>query len=431
MNKNLCLSCLIVLTLISSSCSQALFVGDLADAEEQISELKVHLMENPSDAEALRDLGVIYLQARQFGQASSYLEQAFALEPNDPQTLYNLGLANETLSKRDTALRLYEKFVDVPRSSQYRRLMEGRYEWLSQRILRDQIQKIATDDPVVGNETSSRIVAVFPFSYQGDEERFEPLARGFAELVSVDLANVEEIRVVERIRLQVLLDELELSQSDYVDPSTAPRVGQLLGAGRLITGSYNVIGKDNLRLDGAFLDLETSNVEAVVSQSDGLRNLFVMQKTFVFNLVEQMGITLTPVERQNIEFIPTQNIQAFLAYSRGLREEDSGAYGMAAGFYRRASRLDPNFDLAVQAAERASTMEAADMEVSQLIDESSDVESMNMMDMDLMGLRIEMMNNELGSGIVPGEESREPATETSGGGGILPNPPRPPAPRNN
>ncbi|MBX2819767.1 MAG: CsgG/HfaB family protein, partial [Rhodothermaceae bacterium] len=325
------------------------------------------------------------------------------------------------------ALRLYEKFVDVPRSSPYRRMMEGRYEWLSRRILRDQVERIASQEPIGGVETSPQVVAVFPFSYQGTDDRYIPLARGLAEMVSVDLANIEEIRVVERIRLQVLLDELELSQSDYVDPSTAPRVGQLLGAGRLVSGSYNVIGKENLRMDGAFLELETSSVEAVNSQSDALRNLFLMQKAFVFSLVDQMGLILTPEEREGIEFIPTQNIQAFLAYSRGLREEDAGAYGMAAGFYRRASRLDPDFTIAKEAAERAETMDAADMDISELVAQSSDIESMNVLDVDLMGLRIGIMNNELGSGIIPGDESREPATETSGGGGILPDPPRPPS----
>jgi len=427
MNKYLRYSFILALSLFSFSCSQALFVGELSDYEDQITELQARLIEAPSDAEALRDLGAIYLQVRQFGPANEYLEQAFALNPNDPKTLFNLGLANETVSKRDTALRLYEKFVDVPRSSPYRRMMEGRYEWLSRRILRDQVEKIASQEPVGGTDTSPQVVAVFPFSYQGTDDRYTPLARGLAEMVSVDLANIEEIRVVERIRLQVLLDELELSQSDYVDPSTAPRVGQLLGAGRLVSGSYNVIGKENLRMDGAFLELETSSIEAVNSQSDALRNLFLMQKAFVFSLVDQMGLILTPEEREGIEFIPTQNIQAFLAYSRGLREEDAGAYGMAAGFYRRASRLDPDFTIAKEAAERAETMDAADMDISELVAQSSDIESMNMFDVDLMGLRIEIMNNELGSGIIPGDESREPATETSGGGGILPDPPRPPS----
>ena len=422
----------LILSLSTISCSRSLFVGELSDYENEISELQARLFSNPQDAEALRDLGAIYLRARQFGQANTYLEQAFAINPDDPKTLFNLGLANETLAKRDTALRLYEKFVDVPRTSVYRRLMEGRYEWLSRRILRDQVERIAADEPLPGVEVSPRIVAVFPFSYQGDEDRFEPLARGLAEMVSVDLANVQQIRVVERIRLQVLLDELELSQTQYMDPSTAPRVGQLLGAGRLISGSYNVLGRDNFRLDGAFLELETSAVSQLASQSDALRNLFVMQKSFVFNLIAEMGIELTPQERDRIEFVPTENIQAFLAFSRGLREEDAGAYGLAAGFYRRASRLDPGFDLAVDRAEKAEAMDAADMDVDELVAQSLNIEALQGFgDIDLLGIRIGILNESIGSGFLPGEETREPATETGGGGaGFLPDPPRPPSPPN-
>ncbi len=412
------------------SCSPTLFVGELSDYEQEIQELQARLFDDPQDAEALRDLGAIYLRARQFGQANSYLEQAFTLDPDDPKTLFNLGLANETLAKRDTALRLYEKFVDVPRISPYRRMMEGRYEWLSRRILRDQVQRMADTGPEVDAPVSPRIVGVFPFFYQGADEQYAPLARGLAELVSVDLANIQDIRVVERIRLQVILDELDLVETDYLDPATAPRVGQLLGAGRLVTGAYNVLGGDNLRIDGAYLALETNDVNPLNSQSDALRNLFVMQKALVFDLVDDLGIELTPEERQQIEFIPTENIQAFLAYSRGLRDEDAGAYGLAAGHYRRASRLDPNFVDAARRAERAEAVDAANMDIEELVAEAADIESMNSFDVDLMGIRIGILNDALGSGFIPGEESREPTTETNGGGMLLPDPPRPPTPPN-
>ena len=430
MKKYVLYAFIIGFSLLGFSCQRALFVGELSDYEGDIEELQARLITNPSDAEALRDLGAIYLRARQFGQANSYLEQAFALDPDDPKTLFNLALANETLAKRDTALRLYEKFVSVPRSSPYRRMMEGRYEWLSRRILRDQVERIASNEPPVDGETSPRIVAVFPFNYQGEDKQYAPLARGLAELVSVDLGSVESIQVVERIRLQVLLDELALAETEYLDPSTAPRVGQLLGAGRLITGAYNVLGKDNLRLDGAFLEMQTSEVSQLNPQSDALRNLFIMQKALVFNLINEMGIELSPQEREQIEFIPTQNLQAFLAYSRGLREEDAGAYGLAAGFYRRASRLDPGFQLAIDRAEKAETMDAADMEIEELVAQTSDIESLNASGLDLLSIRIGILNDAIGSGILPGQDSREPASETSGGGSILPDPPRPPSSQN-
>ena len=416
----------IVLALFSGGCSRTLFVGELSDYEDEIRKLQARLFSDPSDAEALRDLGAIYLRARQFSEANTYLEQAFALDPDDPKTLFNLGLANETLARRETALRLYEKFVDVPRLSPYRRLMEGRYEWLSRRILRDQVARIATNEPPADTETSSRIVAVFPFAYQGTDDQYSPLSRGLAELVSVDLANINALVVVERVRLQVLIDELQLSQSDYVDPNTSPRIGRLLGAGRLISGGYNVLGEDNLRLDGAFFELETANIAQLDPQSDALRNLFAMQKALVYNLIAELGIQLTPQEREQIEFIPTQNLQAFLAYSRGLREEDAGAYGLAAGFYRRAAQLDPGFAAAAARAEKAEAMDAADLSIEELVAQAADASSAGSSGIDLMSIRIGILNEAIGAGFLPGDDSREPASESGGGGALLPDPPRPP-----
>ena len=185
-----------ILLFCCCSCSPNLFVGTLSDYEGSISELQARLMADPADAEALRDLGAIYLRARQFAEANNYLEQAFSHNPDDPKTLFNLALANESLARRDTALRLYEKFAELPRLSPYRRLMEGRYEWLTRSILRDQMRQIALKEPLDTDVTSPRIVAVFPFVYHGSNDRYEPLARGLAELVSVDLANVSDLRVV-------------------------------------------------------------------------------------------------------------------------------------------------------------------------------------------------------------------------------------------
>lgn len=419
---------LMLLSLGLTSCSQALFSGELSDYNEDIQSLQQRLISNPSDAEALRDLGAIYLNARQFSEANSYLEQAFAHNPDDPKTLFNLALANETLARRDTALRLYEKFADVPRTSPYRRLMEGRYEWLSRRILRDQIQELAQQEPQATDSTSPRIIAVFPFNYVGSDKRFEPLSRGLAELVSVDLANVSALRVVERVRLQALLDELELAQQQYMDETTAPRLGRLLGAGRLVSGGYSVIGKDNLRLDGAYIEIENTSVFQLDTQSDALRNLFVMEKALVFNLINQLGIELTPQEREQIEFIPTQNLQAFLAYSRGLREEDAGAYGLAAGFYQRAAQLDPGFSAAASRAEKAEALASTNMSAEELIAEAAQAESGGQTGIDLMALRVSLLNDAIGAGFLPGTESREPATESGGETVLLPGPPLPPNP---
>jgi hypothetical protein len=71
-----------------------------------------------------------------------------------------------------------------------------------------------------------------------------------------------------------------------------------------------------------------------------------------------LDVELTPQERAAIEEVPTQSIQAFLAYSRGLMEEDRGNYGAAAQQYQRASQIDPNFQQAKQQQKKAKSVQS-------------------------------------------------------------------------
>ena len=50
--------------------------------------------------------------------------------------------------------------------------------------------------------------AVMPFTFSGSDTSLKPLERGFAELVATDLSRSPQLTVVERERLQALLDEM-------------------------------------------------------------------------------------------------------------------------------------------------------------------------------------------------------------------------------
>jgi hypothetical protein len=69
-----------------------------------------------------------------------------------------------------------------------------------------------------------------------------------------------------------------------------------------------------------------------------------------------MGVPLTPAESIAISERPTRDLQAFLLYSRGLEDQDRGAFGAAAANFRAASQRDPSFQAAAQ---QAQTSEAA------------------------------------------------------------------------
>ena len=78
-------------------------------------------------------------------------------------------------------------------------------------------------------------IAVLPMTIAGDSS-LQPLSRGLAELVLSDLAMVRNLRLLERIQVGALLDELKLSESGRADASTAARVGRLLRAERMVQG---------------------------------------------------------------------------------------------------------------------------------------------------------------------------------------------------
>lgn len=418
----------VLLTVLLSSCTGIRMSEDPADYEKAARRLEAQILVDPGDAEAHRDLGIIYLRTNRLPQAAERLEEAFAQGAEDPKTLLHLGLATEAMGRRQTALRVFERYVDVPRLSPYRRLMEGRYRVLSRDLVREEMQQQVLRESEIAGETSPRILAVVPFNYQGSDTRFAPLGRGLAEMLTVDLARVPDLQLVERVRLQALLDELELGQTGAVDPSTAPRMGRLLGAGRLVGGNYNVLSGTTVNIDAAIVAVEDAELPTVESRSASLRELFRLQKDVAFALIEDLGYTLTPEQREEIDREPTRSMQAFLAYSRGLQEEDAGNFDAAARHFGRAHRLDPGFDAAAERFEAAESMRDAGGTTRDLVVAASGVDAVGDEALNLVELRVEKLGENIGANLVPGQDSRKPFAEAAAAGATrLPDPPPPPA----
>lgn len=422
---------LFVLAGLLTSCASTRGTEDVADYATELRSLMRQASERPEDPEPFREMGIIYLRTGQYSQANENLEKAFARDRDDPGTLYYLALSNEKLDKTQTALRLYGQYREVPGDSPYRALMEGRYGWLTREVAREEmLQLLAAEDTLSTNRLVPHAVAVFPLNFLGEQQRYSPIGRGLAEMISVDLANVKGLIVVERVRLQALLNELELARSEYVDPSTAPRVGRLLAAGRIVGGTYDV-QNDDLRVDASLWDTEKATMPQFEEQSGALREYFRLQKEIVFALLDEMGIQLTPQDREQIEYIPTENLQAFLAFSRGLEQEDIGNFEVASQYFREASQLDPEFQ---EAADKAEAMEHT-AEVAGTFGTALgaalqyEVPIQAVPAIDPLQIRIQHLNSNIGSFIVPGLDSREPDAEAATGDaslGGLPDPPPPP-----
>jgi TolB-like protein len=106
------------------------------------------------------------------------------------------------------------------------------------------------------------IVAVLEFnnaSIGKDAKDFDGLGKGIADLLITDMASNQKVRLVDRDRIQTVMQEQNLVKSGSIDPQTAVRVGKILGAQYAVVGTFmNVNGQ--MVLTGRTIDVETTEI---------------------------------------------------------------------------------------------------------------------------------------------------------------------------
>jgi tetratricopeptide (TPR) repeat protein len=296
-----------------------------------------------------RSLGIGYYKAGRYADARAALETATRLDPRDGTTALYLGLSSEELGDLAGAKRAYSTYLSVGRTSRVRIQLQSRLAALTRRELAEDAKRAVQQERTLGAVAGSpTTIAVMPLRFSGVDSSLRPLERGVAELLTTDLARSPKLTVLERARIQAVVDELALQGSGRTDAATNVRAGRLLRAGRLVQGSILQLDGSQLRVDAAVVDVPTTQVRGVAQGSDQMEQLFALEKRIALELFDQLGVTLTVAERNAIEQRPTRSLAAFLAYSRGLTAEDEGRYDEASRFYRDAMRLDPGFDAALQ-----------------------------------------------------------------------------------
>jgi len=312
----------------------------------------------PNDAAAARSLGVAYYKVGRFADARAQLNSAARMDPRDGTTALYLGLTAEKQNDLAGAKAAYQSYVRYGRTSRVRRQLESRLAALTRQEIQASAKlAVAREQQLSTQAASPRTVGVLPLRFVGQDSSLQPLERGMAELITTDLARSHLLTVVERARLQALLDEISLQQSGQTDATTNVRAGKIIQAGRIVSGQI-VQNAGRLRVDAAILNTQTASVSGGAASENTLEQLFAIQKAIVLQLFDSLGVQLTTAERNAIEQRPTRSLQAFLAYSRGLRLEDQGRYEEASRSFGEAMRIDPAFGAARQKSAETSAAAA-------------------------------------------------------------------------
>ena len=210
-------------------------------------------------------------------------------------------------------------------------------------------------------------VAVLYFSTSTTSEKLKGLEVGLAQMLITDLSGKGEFDVVEREKLQAILDELELGHNGIADPASAAKIGKLLGARYMLMGSYMEI-MNTLRVDARLVEVETSKIvgahgvngapEAFMSMEAELAEFAL--KTLASSLPKPDGIPASaprpaPTTREGTRGAPQpvgpaegidapdpKALEAAVAFSEGLIFMDSGSKPKARESFQAALAAKPD-----------------------------------------------------------------------------------------
>jgi len=189
--------------------------------------------------------------------------------------------------------------------------------------------------------SSAPVLAVLYVDNRTGDPGFDVLHKGLADMLVTDLA-AQGLAVVERERLQALIDEQALQQTSFFDPKTAVRVGKGLGATHVVFGAL-VAMKPQIRIDVRMVDVGTGEVTVTASVTGDGGAFFDLEQQLVARFVaafeRRFAAAAAPQTR-------VKDVGALLEYSKGLDLADRGELEAAKQRIEQSIRLSPGFALA-------------------------------------------------------------------------------------
>lgn len=345
------LSCLVLLAgcVVAKAAPEALRSGDYAAAA---TAYEAQVAADPVNWKAREMLGYAYLKGGDALRAIPEFEKALALEPAASMCHAYLGWAQLKLDNQAAALEAWRAFNDPTKQlvkQEIDRLITLAEMELSKKLAREALAAEAGGSVPA---TRDNRYAVFNFAVPGAGADMAPLQKALAAMTISDLAQIKGVSVIERMRMQALLDELRLGARGVADSATALKAGALLGAEQCVFGSMSQ-DEGKLSLAGGVASTRQSGLLGSLSLTEETGRFFDLQKQVLARIIEVNAIQLDPEQgRTLLLHHHTLNHAAVIAYGQGLDALDTQDWLAAQERFAQAATLDPFFTLARNARDR-------------------------------------------------------------------------------
>ena len=190
------------------------------------------------------------------------------------------------------------------------------------------------------NPASEKSIAVLPFENRSEDKANAYFADGIQDEILTRLSKIADLKVISRTSTQ----QYKSAQENL------PEIAKQLGVAHILEGSVQKSG-DSVRVNVQLIKAANDSHVWADTFDRKLTDILSVESEVAKAIAEQLQATLTGQEEQLIAAKPTDNLEAYDAYLRGL------AYSLKTGlnyadqiaaqsYLKEAVRLDPKFALA-------------------------------------------------------------------------------------
>ena len=192
---------------------------------------------------------------------------------------------------------------------------------------------VNSDEPIPSDQVKS--IAVLPFKNDSNDSTNIYIINGLMESLLDKLLAIEDMRVISRTSVEKYRH----------NPLTIPEIARELNVSYLVEGSGQKIGNQIL-LNIQLIEASTDKHLWAERYKREATDIFELQMEVATSIAEAIEAIITPEEAEQIEKIPTQNLEAYDYFLQGLApfyEETREGLLEAIPLFEKAIELDPEF----------------------------------------------------------------------------------------
>ncbi|MBU0909847.1 MAG: hypothetical protein KJ717_09780, partial [Proteobacteria bacterium] len=222
--------------------------------------------------------------------------------------------------------------------------------------LRNWARDAIAQEKSLGSDLRDDTLAVLYFQNLTGRSELDPWQKGLTVMLISDLAQIKELQVLERVKLQALVEEIGFGTSGQVDKASAPRIGRFVRAQHLMGGEFGQDSSLSLSVASDLLDVPRETVMDRFGSKGMVEELFRIEKELLFGVIDSLGITLSPERKAALQKPLSTDYRALMFFFQAIDCSDRGEYDKAEEYYQKALERDPSLTQATDALQELADL---------------------------------------------------------------------------